>query len=203
VVAATLMLAGVVYLARKYEWSGWLDEWVNKKTPTLWFVGFMVLLPNFGFPIVAFLLLAGAKFGLVGGLLVAMVTMPVHLLVSFLLVHSFFRPLLTKMLRKLGYGLSRIPENRVVPFTVLFVAVPGLPYAVKNYGLALTGIPFRYYFWISLPINVVLSIPVIGLGTSAVEMDPGRFFFFAAIFIVGYLVMWWIKRKMGGRPEGR
>ena len=162
----------------------------------------MVLLPNFGFPIVAFLVLAGAKFGLAGGLLVATATMPIHLLVSFLLVHSFLRPPLRSLLRKMGYGLSQIPEKRVVPFTVLFVAVPGLPYAVKNYGLALTGIPFRYYFWISLPINVVLSIPVIGLGTSAVQMDPGRFVFFAAIFVVGYLVMWWVKRKMSVAPGG-
>jgi len=196
---ATLTLAVVVYILRRYGLGGWLDQLISEKTSVPWFISLMIVLPNFGFPIVAFLILAGAKFGLGGGLLVAAVTMPLHLLVSYLLVHSMMRPWLVSLLQKMGYGLPQVSKSRFVPFTVLFVAIPGPPYAVKNYGLALAGIPFRYYFAISLPINIVLSVPVIGLGTSAIQMDLRLFSLFAAILVGGYVVVWWLKDNMRKR----
>lgn len=194
-----LAATGIIYGASRYEWAGWLDQVVNEKTPPVWFVSFMCLLPILGVPIFAFLILAGAKFGLAGGLLVTAVTMPVHLLVSFFMVHSVLRHRLVKLLAYLGYRLPKVPENRIVPFAVLFVAIPGLPYAVKNYALALAGIPFRHYFGISLPINVLLSVPVIGLGASAIQMDAGRLALFAAILVIGYLAVWWLRNAKGKR----
>jgi uncharacterized membrane protein YdjX (TVP38/TMEM64 family) len=196
-VLSVIAVAGIIYTITKYGRFDWFDRVVHEKTPAHWFVVAMALLPNVGLPISVFLVLAGAKFGLVGGLLAAFVTMPTHLLFSFFAVHSVFRPTLVKLLHKMDYHLPEIPQKRIAPFAVLFVGVPGLPYAVKNYGLALTGIPFRYYFGISLPINLLLSVPVIGLGASAIEMNLRLFFLFAAVLVIGYVIILWMKRNIG------
>ena len=139
-ISATLLVV-VIYIAWEYDTFGWLGYMVNEKTHPVLFVALMALLPCIGFPIIIFLVLAGVKFGLVGGLLIAAITLPVHLLVAFFLGHSVLRPRLQTLLRKQNYTLPEIPQDRFVPFLLLFVGIPSLPYAVKNYLLALADIP--------------------------------------------------------------
>jgi uncharacterized membrane protein YdjX (TVP38/TMEM64 family) len=131
-------------------------------------------------------------------LLVTAITLPLHLLVSFFLGHSVLRPRLERLLEKQNYTLPEIPQTRVLPFLVLFVGIPSLPYAVKNYLLALADIPFRYYFGVSLPVNVLLSVPVIGLGEAAAETNTWLLLLFAAILLLGYLVFVLLKKKLNG-----
>ena len=140
-------------------------------------------------------MLAGVKFGLAGGLLVAAITMPVHLLFSFFMGHSVLRPRLQALLGKQEYTLPEIPQTRIVPFLILFVGIPSLPYAVKNYLLALADIPFRHYFGVNLPVNILISLPVIGLGKAAAETNLWLLLLFVAILLLGYFVVLRLRRE--------
>jgi uncharacterized membrane protein YdjX (TVP38/TMEM64 family) len=197
-ITAAIIISGAIYITWRYDTFGWLQYLVNEKPPPALFVALMALLPCIGFPIVIFLVLAGVKFGLVGGVLVATITLPLHLLVSFFLGHSVLRPRLERLLKKQKYPLPEIPQTRVVPFLILFVGIPSLPYAVKNYLLGLADIPFRYYFGISLPLNLLLSVPVIGLGEAAAEINPWLLLLSAAILLSGYLVFVVLMKKLDG-----
>jgi uncharacterized membrane protein YdjX (TVP38/TMEM64 family) len=195
-IGAALFVAVVIYIIWEYDTFGWLGYVVNEKTPPFLFVALMALLPCIGFPIVIFLVLAGVKFGLAGGILVAAMTLPVHLLVSFFLGHSVLRPRLESLLQKQDYSLPEIPQTKVVPFLILFVGIPSLPYAAKNYLLALADIPFRYYFAVSLPVNVLLSVPVIGLGEAAAKTNLWLLLLFVVILLFGYIVVLRLKKEL-------
>ena len=68
--------------------------------------------------------------------------------------------------------LPHIPEDEQAAVCVIAALVPGLPYVVRNYLLALAGIKLRYYFWVCLPIYVARSYVTILMGD--MSSDPTR-----------------------------
>ena len=52
------------------------------------------------------------------------------------------------------------------------MALPGLPYASKNYLLALAGLPLPLFLAIAWPIQALSGLPFLFLGRSAVNLDP-------------------------------
>ncbi len=195
--AAACGIAGVIFLFVAYDPSVWLSFVVNENTKPVLFVILMSVLPVLGFPISIFLVLAGVKFGIALGVLVAAMTMPVHLILSFLVAHSLFRRNLERILKRGGYRLPRVEKDRALPFTLFFAAVPGPPYAVKNYFLAMSGIPFRYYMAVNGPVQLAIFVPFIGLGGSAAGMNFWLASAFALLLLGIYFLVRRLKRKYG------
>jgi uncharacterized membrane protein YdjX (TVP38/TMEM64 family) len=130
----------------------------------------MALLPIAGFPISVVYLVAGARFGPVwGGVVVAGVT-AVHLVGTYLVARSFLREPLKRFIEKRHAHLPEIPEDEQAAICLIAALVPGLPYVVRNYLLALAGVKFRYYFWVCLPVYVARSYVTILLGD--MSSDP-------------------------------
>jgi uncharacterized membrane protein YdjX (TVP38/TMEM64 family) len=193
--AAAALAALLVCLFLDGEASRWIAFVVNKDTHPVLFIALMTILPIFAFPISIFLILAGAKFGIALGALVTTCTMPVHLIASFLLANSFLRPYLEKIVEERGFAFPQFPKNRTFIYASLFVIIPGLPYVAKNYLLAMTGIRFRYYLGISWVLELVICIPVVGLGKSAAEMNLRLLALFTGIIVLGYLLSRWLKHR--------
>jgi uncharacterized membrane protein YdjX (TVP38/TMEM64 family) len=193
--AAAALAVLLVFLSLNGEASRWIAFVVNKDTHPFLFIALMTILPIFAFPISIFLILAGAKFGLGLGALVTTFTLPVHLIASFLLANSFLRPYLEKIVEEKGFSFPQFPKNRAFFYASLFVVIPGLPYVVKNYLLAMSGIRFRYYLGISWVLELVICIPVVGLGKSAADMNLLLLSLFAGIIVLGYLLSRWLKRR--------
>ena len=192
---ALLCISILIFFFINHDIINKINEIINVKTPALLFLLLMAFLPSFGFPLSAFLILSGMKFGILGGLLAACLLMPIHMVLSFLITHSFLRNLIQKILHLMNYSLPSMPENKIVPFTVLFMGLPGPPYALKNYILALSGVPFRYYLGLGFPINMLLGIPFIGLGGSAMKMNISVFIVFFLLLVLGFIFIRWLKRK--------
>lgn len=163
---------------------GRLKQGVDENLSFGLYLGLMAFLPIFGFPISVFLILGGVRFGIAMGLLAMGVTFPVHLAVVYFTTHSYFRPRLEALLARYGYSLPKIPSHREVLYTSLFVGVPSLPYAVKNYLLALAGIPWKLYFGLCLPIHWVAGAPFVILGESVVSLNMG-----VSLALVGAIVL--------------
>ena len=80
---------------------------------------------------------------------------------------------------------------------ILFTAIPGPPYAVKNYILSLSGISFIYYFLLSWTIHFVMAIPLVAFGRYSAELDIFMVFVFLVILGAGYFVLNLLRKKGG------
>jgi len=191
--AAGILL--LVYLADRYDWAAAAGRMINENTPVTVFLTLMALLPPLGFPMSPFLVVSGIKFGLIGGILVTTILYPLHLVLSYHLAKSVIRQRLEKMLGRWGYDIPRIPREKLILYSGIFAAVPVIPYAPKNYLLAMTGLPFSYYFFICWPIHTALGLPFIFLGRSAAGLDF-RLALLAVVLMAGaYAVGMWLKKR--------
>ncbi len=152
------------YFVWKYETIQTLIGMINENTPPALFLVLLAILPLVGFPISLFIVLAAIKFAPLNGLLLMGGAVIFHMGVSYLLAHSVMRPLLEKLLDRWEYSLPTIPNRKAALFTLFFTALPGLPYTAKNYILPLSGVPLKYYFLIAWPIQLLWTLPFLGLG---------------------------------------
>lgn len=170
-VALVLLAAAAAFLfLRDFEWQRITDA-INRLHPAA-VLPFMAILPVFGFPIMFVYLFAGARFGpLVGGLVVAGVT-AVHLLASYFIARSFLRGPVERFIERRHHHLPQVPPDEGPAVALVAALVPGLPYVVRNYALALAGVRLRVYFWVCLPVYVARSYVSILLGD--LSSDPSR-----------------------------
>ena len=132
----------------------------------------MAVLPIFGFPIALVYLVAGARFGpLGGGVVVAAVTV-VHLLGSYLIARSFLRRPIERLLARRQHHLPQVPADEQALVCVIAALVPGIPYFLRNYVLAIAGVRLRFLLLVVLPIYVARSYVTILLGD--LSADPSR-----------------------------
>ncbi len=164
-----------------------------------WYLAAFFTLPLLGFPITPFLLLAGLRFGLIGGVGVAGAGIAFHNFAAFHLVHGNLRQRMSRRLQARGYSIPSPTGNNRIWFTMLFVGVQGPPYAVKLYLLALTDIPFSIYFGIGVPIYLLFSVVAVGAGSSAFAVNP-LWIYLAVFSMMGLAFLGrWLKRRFGSR----
>lgn len=197
--AVVLILAATVaaFLAlRDFDWQRVTDA-INRLHPAA-VLPFMAVLPVAGFPIMFVYLFAGARFGpVLGGVVVAGVT-AVHLLATYFIARSFLRRPLERFIERRHRHLPQVPEDEGPAVALVAALVPGLPYVVRNYALALAGVKFRVYFWVCLPVYVARSYVSILLGD--LSSDPSRkgLFIIIAIDVVKVaicaLVIAWLRQ---------
>jgi len=194
VAAAVIALMG--YAAVKYDMIPKMISLVNEGTPTPLFITLMIILPIFGFPLSPFLLALGIKFGTLTGIGLMVACMPIHMIVSFGLVKvagNFLEALLSRR----NYTIPQISADKQIRFTFVIAAIPVAPYAVKNFLLALAGIPFRLYLSMNWGCQAVLATPAVILGGSIADFDPLLFLAAIAGLLVIYLVVNRIEKKYG------
>ena len=206
--AAALGILGVFLLLRYTDltWAGAM-EWIDDLNP-LAVLPLMAVLPIFGFPIALVYLVAGARFGPAwGGVVVAVVT-TVHLLGTYLIAQSFLREPLRRFIEKRHAHLPQIPVDEQAAICVIAALVPGLPYVVRNYLLALAGVQLRYYLGVCLPIYVARSYVTILLGDMSNDPSSAKIAILIVVDVlkVGIcaLVIWRLRehhRKFHGHHE--
>lgn len=194
-VLVAALVVGVLIL-RDFDWRQ-LTVLINRLEPAA-VLPAMAVLPVFGFPIMFVYLFAGARFGpLVGGLVVAGIT-AVHLLATYLIANSFLRKPLERFIARRHRNLPQVPEDEGPAVALVAALVPGLPYFVRNYLLALSGVKFRVFFWVCLPVYVARSYVTILLGD--LSSDPSRKGLIIVIVIdvlkvaICAAVLWWLRQ---------
>ncbi len=154
-----------------YFMVGWLkpfwDQYMVQETHHTIIIVLYAILPLFGFPLSIFLLLLGIKFGLGLGFLIMACGMAVHVAVTFLAANSLLRPRIERFFEFRKYRLPQFSKKNFIWPSIIFIAVPGPPYAIKNWLLSLSGVPFRHYFWIGWAIQVAAGIPIVAIGKVA------------------------------------
>jgi uncharacterized membrane protein YdjX (TVP38/TMEM64 family) len=193
------LLLGVLLTGIYYDRiTLFLQHVVSENTHPFLFVFFFILLPVAGFPVSLFLILIGAKFGYYKGALLMFGCMSLHLLATYLVANSLIRPFLDDI-TSYRYRIPKIPDEHAVRFSIVFMAVPGLSYAMKNYLLSLSGVPFRHYFLIGLCLNGVTGLPVIIAGDVLKSRPLLLISIFAVVLAVSYagryVMLWWRRSR--------
>lgn len=185
------------YLILEFDIIQKLKFLLNEKTPAWLFIVLMTILPLLGFPFSGFLILSGIKFGIGGGILITATIMPIQLIISYIVVNSYLKVWIMKIAAQKGIRLPEIPDDKIVFYSFIFMATPGLSYALKNYLLPLSGVSFKYYVISGYLGQGLIAMPFIVLGESALAMNYKLFLLFLAVFIVISLLVRWIRRKYG------
>lgn len=159
------------------------------------------ILPLFGFPKSILLVLLGLRFGSTAGLAAMFLIMPLHLAVSFSVARSVFGEWIKKIAGEKRVQGLRVPDHRHLEFSFVFMAVPGLSYAMKNYLLPISGVRFRYYFFIGWLVQGLMGIPFVILGKVPANWDPGLIFVVVLIFVLIYVVMKWGQKRYRNMME--
>lgn len=199
ILAGVLITCGLLYCLAAHDPVGALKKLPAVDIPPALFLLLMVCLPIVGFPITPFLVLAGVKFGILWGLLVTGLAMPVHLSAIYLIGHSFLRAKLLAYLGKRQYKVPEVPVSGKVVFTFVFAVVPSLPYTMKNYILAMSGLSFLCYLGATWAGQMIIAAPLVGVGGSAARMNG----WLAALFALALLIGYWVFRKLGEKFQVR
>jgi uncharacterized membrane protein YdjX (TVP38/TMEM64 family) len=169
----------------------------------------MAFLPVFAFPILPVYLVAGARFGPLGGGFVVCFVTAVHLIATYGIARSFLRRPLERLVARRHAHLPEIPPDEHAAVALIAALVPGLPYVVRNYLIALSGLRLRVYFWICLPIYVARSYVSILLGNLSGAPDRTRLFILGGVELLKVaicaFVIWRLRehhRKFHGAPGG-
>ena len=129
------------------------------------------VLPVVGFPVIPFLVLLGLRFGSVGGIIIMLAVMPVHLAFAFWFSREVAGRWVQSLAKKVGVAIPRMPEKRQLGFGFLFMVVPGLSYSLKNFLLPLSGIRFVPYLICGWLIQGIMGIPFVVMGKAVVQWD--------------------------------
>ncbi|MFZ5564050.1 MAG: hypothetical protein ACOZBW_08345 [Thermodesulfobacteriota bacterium] len=214
IVLVLLAVAGI--LVYRYVPVRELMAAINEQTPPWLFVCLMALLPLAGVPLSIFFLLICVVFSTGTGVLITAAVIPFHL-AGFFLLTKVIRSPIERFLARKNYPLPEIPAHRYASFCFLINILP-IPYVVKNYLLPLAGLPFSFFFWISWPVQFVMALPWVLIGSAWVTLvkegltqkDPAVLVILAAAMAL-FAVIYWIVRRfekrygdaLPGRENGR
>jgi len=206
ILAATLVAAVAMLLGTETVDLGAVRQWMQELNPAL-LILLMALLPLVGFSISVVYLIAGAVFGGLAGFTVVTAVTAVHLLGSHWLGTTFLRGPMARFLTSRKVHVPGIPAGEERSLSLLAVLTPGPPYFLRNYVLALSGIPLRIYFWIAWPVYVLRSSIVIFLGDIGADMDAHKVMILAGVFLLklsicAYIVYRIRRRYRATHPRG-
>jgi uncharacterized membrane protein YdjX (TVP38/TMEM64 family) len=173
-VALCVAAVALILFYTDLSWAGVID-WIDHVNPSA-ALPLMAVLPILGFPISIVYLFAGVRFGPVGGGVVVAIITALHLLGTYLIANSFLRAPLRRFIERRHKHLPEIPEDEQAAVCVIAALVPGIPYFVRNYLLALGGVKLKYFFMVCLPIYVVRSYVTILLGDMGNDPSKGKLF---------------------------
>jgi uncharacterized membrane protein YdjX (TVP38/TMEM64 family) len=197
-VAILVVIGAIVGLVMSGDYSlKDITEAISKLNPVM-VITLMALLPLFGFSISIVYLVVGARFGPIAGIPVVIGVTAFHLIATYWMTRSFLRKPLENFLAKRGYHLPKVLPGEYAEVCVLGTLVPGPPYFVRNYLLALTGAPFRTYVGVCLIVHVVRSYVAILVGDLAGNPDRKELIIIAGVYAVKLtvcaLIVWRLRR---------
>jgi uncharacterized membrane protein YdjX (TVP38/TMEM64 family) len=196
---AALALGGAAFwlITADFDWQAIPRAMDRLNAPTILLLS--AVLPLAGLPISMVYLLIGVRFGPAVGLGIVAAMTALHLLGTHWIARSFLRRPLLLLIARHKHRVPEVPPGENVAVSLMAMLAPAIPYFVRNYVLALSGIPIRVYFWVALPIHVLRSYVALflgGIGSSSSQ--HGLVFlaiFYSTKLTIFACVAWWLRRR--------
>ena len=149
----------------------------------------MVILPLVGFPVSWLHVVAGMRFGFLGGGVVVAVTGVLHHVLGWMLV----RALPERFFRRLAPWRRRFASTSCRDVTLLCGLLPGMPYVVQLYLLPAIGTPFPLMFGLSAALHTARALVTIYVGDASEDLTWTRMgmivFYYVVLFTVSLLAL--------------
>ncbi|MFX4227202.1 MAG: TVP38/TMEM64 family protein [Porticoccaceae bacterium] len=169
---------------------------LSEDSNTALFIVLLLFLPLIGAPITLFCLIAGSKLGVGWGTLAIAIGMLWHLTLCYWLMQSFFKRWILDFIQNRFQTVPEFSADRQLTYCVGLMAIPVLPYMVKNIVVANAHFTFPRYLLITWPIQILYSLPFITL-TGAVHRNNYHLIWLAAL---GFIAVWfsvrWFQKRM-------
>jgi len=160
---------------------------VRKAGPVPFFAAYAIL-PALGVPISLFNLTVAPTFapqiGLGWVIVLSAISMALNQALSYWLARYALRPIIEKLVTKLGYTLPAIPRDEHFTAAILLRVVPGAPYVVQSYMLGLAKVHFVPYMIASFVGQFGWALAIILATNSASNILQGGSFKIAFVAIV-------------------
>jgi len=188
-VAAVVLVAGTALVLTGVDVRAWLEQGmavVRETGATVFFVA-MALTPAVGMPATVFTLTAGPVFGPKLGMPLVVILCVGAIMINVALTHFLarraLRPLLEKLLARLGYKLPQVPPEDMTDLAIIVRVTPGSPFPVQNYLLGLANVPFGRNLLVAFVVQVIYT-PAFVLFGDALLHGKGK----VAMIAIGLLV---------------
>lgn len=204
-IIAVVLLVGAVLLALGLDLKGLVAQGldlIRSAGPVAFFVA-MILLPAVGAPISAFLITAGPVFGPQFGLgwviAFCLLALTANMALTYFLASRAMRPLVEKLLTKLGYRLPQADANDATDLIIL-LRVIGLPFPVQNYLLGLAGLPFGKYMIVSCLVSWPMNVAMIFFGDALLH-GKGKLALLGFCLLLALMAVTQLLRKHHGKKR--
>jgi uncharacterized membrane protein YdjX (TVP38/TMEM64 family) len=168
------------------------------------FFAAMALAPLVGVPMSPFALAAGPLFGARLGtpvvLVLGLAAITFNLTVTYWLARRWLRPLLARLVERLGYRLPEVERGDATDLIVLLRVTPGPPFFVQNYLLGLAQVPFGRYLAISCAVQWSFNIAFILFG-DAISQGRGKLATIAIMLLLALMAGTHLVRRHLGRKK--
>jgi uncharacterized membrane protein YdjX (TVP38/TMEM64 family) len=203
-VAGVVLVVGAVLVARGLDLKGLIAqglEMIRGAGPLVFFTS-MAVLPLFGAPLSPFSLTAGSAFGPTLGMplviLFALTALTFNIMLSYFLAFRAFRPLLERLVVRLGYKLPEVAAGDATDLIILLRVTPGVPFPVQNYLLGLARVPVVKYALISCAVQWSFNTAIILFGDALLH-GKGKLALLGLCGLVALTVGTHLVRKHYGR----
>jgi uncharacterized membrane protein YdjX (TVP38/TMEM64 family) len=132
----------------------------------------------------------------------SLLTIPVHLVMCYFISKTFFQTIILKVMQSRGYSPPVFFSAKPGKLIMLFLIAPGPPYVMKNYILALTGLPFVSYMILTWMVQGLLASPIVILGGAASQHRWGLFTLTLMVLILGSVFLHWYKNRIKKPRDG-
>ena len=133
----------------------------------------MVVLPACGVPMLAFSLpavsLFADRFGTASVLVLSVLCMTANLTLTYALARRGLRPLLARLVARLGYKMPQVEAGDATDLIVILRVTPGIPFFVQNYLAGLADAPFGKYMLVSCLITWPMNIAIMLFGDALLQ----------------------------------
>jgi uncharacterized membrane protein YdjX (TVP38/TMEM64 family) len=207
VVVLTALVVVIWLTADRFEWRAGMDRVITtlREAGPGPFFGAMAVLPGLGFPLSAFLAVAGPVFGPTMGvglvIACAIAAITVNVAWSYWAAARVLRPVAKWIVQRLGYGLPEISSGAAWSAILILRIVPGIPFFLQSLLLGLARVSFGPYLLVSVLVPAAYVTAMITLGDALIRGDRLAMAGAGALFFVAGGIIDQVRRYLLRRAQ--
>jgi len=163
--------------------------------PAWVFVLAMGVLPLVGVPLSALWVLTGATFGRWTGLGLIVAGMAINFALAYVISNRLLREPIARLLARRGVTVPEARPGEYVKLTIAARVFPGLPNFMQSYLLGLANVPFRVYYPVSFPPQILYAVGFVLFGDSLVKGKTGSVVLAVSVVLAAGLVANLVRRR--------
>jgi uncharacterized membrane protein YdjX (TVP38/TMEM64 family) len=167
-VFGTIIACGVTALVYLDFSPQEFNKLVEQTPPSVFFLA-MALLPVIGFPISWFYIYAGMAYPWLTAVGICWGALAINMSLSYWFAMGLLANPIHSLMARKQYKIPEISPHNQMRLTFLVRTIPGAPFPIQNYMLAVAGVPFKIYFPVSLIAQGVIACCVTFLSSQFAE----------------------------------